>query len=182
MAYSTGIGDVCEIEGRGYEPSDKVCCSRVRRRVALISGRAVVFRWSLVSHALSPRLVLFRRWRSKNISERNHFIRPASFDTHSAAPTSSSPPERDSRNRRDGEIVGAADLKRSRHRHPEGIAIYRGESGDFRLLIGDEGEDRQARITSYRLRDVGDPPRPARVASRVCLPAAVEAPLDQARR
>ena len=157
VTYSTGIGDVCEIEGLGYEPSDRsllLACKTTRG--SDLGGGAVVFRWSLVSHALSnPRLILISSMEIEEHLGKKSF-HPSGIVRHPLSGTYLVLSAREHailEIAATGEIVGAADLKRSRHRHPEGIAIHRGESGDFGLLIGDEGEDRRARITSYRLRD-----------------------------
>jgi len=157
VIYSTGIGDICEIEGLGYEPSDRsllLACKTTRG--SDLEGGVAVFSWSLASHELSdPGLIRITSTAIEQHLEKKSF-HPSGIVRHPLSGTYFILSAREHailEVTATGEVVGSAELKRSRHRHPEGIAIRTEESGDYTLLIGDEGDDRRARITSYRLRD-----------------------------
>ena len=157
VTHSTGIGDICEIEGLGYEPLDRsllLACKKTRG--SDLEGGVAVFRWSLASHELSdPGLIWIPSTAIEQHLQKKSF-HPSGIVRHPLSGTYFILSAREHavlEVTATGEIVGAAELKRNRHPHAEGIAILIEESGDYTLLIGDEGDDRRARITSYRLRD-----------------------------
>jgi uncharacterized protein YjiK len=154
--HDTGIGDICEVEGLDYEPSDRtlLLACKTTRGSRLKDGVAV-FRWSVESRELSePNWI----WVSEDEIGRHlpqKRFHPSGIARHPASGTYLIISAREHaliEIAPSGKIVAAEDLKRGRHPHAEGIAVGMRKGGDFDLIISNEGDDRRARLARYRER------------------------------
>jgi uncharacterized protein YjiK len=149
VTYATGLGQICEIEGLAYDPTDAsllLVCKEARSDQ--VRHRLAVFRWSIDRRALVPKPALLIGFGpiAKSIGERafhpsditrdaesGHFLVLAARE-HAIAEVTLQ-----------GEVVGVSRLRRSLHRQAEGIAIDR----DGSLLVSDEAAGKRGTLTTY---------------------------------
>ena len=149
VTYATGLGQICEIEGLAYDPSDPsllLLCKEARS--PQVRHRLAIFRWSLDRRALFPKPAvlipaspLYRSVGAKSLHP-SDLLRDAEtgnllvLAAREHAIIELTP---------QGEIVQVSRLRPSRHRQAEGIAIEPGGS----LLIADEAGGKRATLTTY---------------------------------
>ena len=148
--YRTGVGEMCEVEGLEFEPSDRsllMLCKTPKDES--LEESIAIFRWSLAEREvtgppllvpLAPLRAIFdRKVHPSGIARHpvsgNYFIvagpEAVLFEVTPA-----------------GEVVDGVQLDRRVHRQAEGIAF----SSDGTLLLADEGGNGRARLTLYRPR------------------------------
>ncbi len=149
----TGIGDVCEVEGLEYEPSDQTLLLACKTTRGLrLKGGVAVFRWSIESHRLAePDLI----WVSEDEIGRHlpqKRFHPSGIARHPANGTYLIISAREHaliEVTPSGNVVAAEDLKSGRHRRAEGITVAVRKNGAFDLIISNEGGNRRARLARY---------------------------------
>lgn len=147
--YETGLGRQCEIEGLAFEPADTVLLLACKRaRVAALEDWIVVFRWSPDRRRLAePSRIAIPRDRFTTRIKGKDF-RPSAIERHPERGTYfliSAREQAIAEITPAGDVLAIGELRKGRHRQPEGIAF----TPDLSLVIADEGK-RRGQLTLYR--------------------------------
>lgn len=149
VVHETGVGRECEVEGLAFEPGDRVLLLPCKEaRIAALEDMVVIFRWSLARQGLAePSRITFPRHRLTARINGKPF-RPSAIERHPVRGTYfviSAREQAIAEITPTGEILAIGELRKGRHRQPEGIAF----TSDLSLVIADEGK-RRGQLTLYR--------------------------------
>jgi len=148
--YRTGVGEMCEVEGLEFEPSDRsllMLCKTPRDES--LEESIAIFRWSLTEREVTgpPLLVPIAPLRAlfdSNVHPSGIARHPASGNYFIVAGPEAVLFEITPA----GELVDGVQLDDRVHRQAEGIAF----TSDGTLLLADEGGSSRARLTLYHPR------------------------------